>query len=206
MGSFVPIWLIFNLILGLWLSQIAFQLGGPTWEGQRLPGRFSDSEVGLLFGGYGGLILVGLLLWFWLLPRMGRISALYVATLGLVGTGAGVLLLNRVEGWLVWPSLLLLSVGVMVEAGFAPATLALLGDISDQAQANRGALMGLYNVLLGAGQLLGGWLGGVAAGWAAIDGLSYATLLLAGVTFCFLWWTPASSSTDDTDAHRPIPH
>ncbi len=186
MRGFVPAWLAFNLILGLWLSQIAYQLGGPQWAGQRLPGGFSDSEVGLLFAGYGGTILLGLLVWFWLLPRMRRSSALFVAAGGLVGTSVAVLLLNRWEGWLVWPALLLLAVSVMVEAGFAPATLALLGDISDEAQTSRGALMGLYNVLLGGGQLVGGWIGGLAAGWAAIDGLSYATLLLAALTVLFV--------------------
>lgn len=186
MRGFVPAWLAFNLILGLWLSQIAYQLGGPQWAGQRLPGGFSDSEVGLLFAGYGGTILLGLLVWFWLLPRMRRSSALFVAAGGLVGTSVAVLLLNRWEGWLVWPALLLLAVSVMVEVGFAPATLALLGDISDEAQTSRGALMGLYNVLLGGGQLVGGWIGGLAAGWAAIDGLSYATLLLAALTVLFV--------------------
>jgi len=184
--DFVPAWLLYNIVIGLWLSQIAYQLAGPVWPGQRLAGHFSDSQVGLLYGGYGGTILVGLLLWFWVLPRMRRSDAMFVAVAGMVGASAGVLLLNRLENWLIWPVLVLLAVSVMAEAGFSPASLALLGDISDEVETKRGALMGIYNVLLGGGQLIGGWIGGLAAGWAAIDGLSYATVLLAAVTAAFI--------------------
>ena len=41
---------------------------------------------------------------------------------------------------------------------------------------DRGAVMGLYRVFLGLGQILGSFVGGVAAEQAAIDGLLVATL------------------------------
>ena len=39
--------------------------------------------------------------------------------------------------------------------------------------------MGLYSVLLGLGQLIGGWFGGVFAQQWAVDGLIYLTFIFA---------------------------
>jgi len=75
-----------------------------------------------------------------------------------------------------------LAVSVIVETGFTPAVLVFLGDVSDLRAWGRGALMGLYNVLLDAGQLLGAWFGAAAAGWSAINGLSWATIGLCALS------------------------
>jgi MFS family permease len=41
---------------------------------------------------------------------------------------------------------------------------------------DRGAIMGLYSVFLGIGQILGSIVGGVAAQWAGLDGVFVASL------------------------------
>lgn len=177
---FTPAWLAFNVVVGLWLSQIAFQLAGPTAPGQTLTGRFTDGQVGLLSAAYGVVVLLGLIIWAWILPRFRNTTAMLAGGAGMIGTSLAMLALNHLSGGgpiqVVW--IVILAVSVMVETGFAPAALAMLGDISDLVQESRGALMGFYNVLLGTGQLVGGALGGLVAGWLAIDGIVWATVVL----------------------------
>jgi len=82
--------------------------------------------------------------------------------------------------------IVLLMVGVFAESSFAPAALAYLADISEDAAKDRGLLMGLYSVFLGLGQLLGGGLGGVFAQVWGFDGLIYLTALLGFVALISL--------------------
>ena len=84
----------------------------------------------------------------------------------------------------IW--ILLLLVGIFAESSFAPAALAYLADISEDAAKDRGLLMGLYSVFLGLGQLLGGALGAVFAQIWGFDGLIYLTALLAFVALVAL--------------------
>jgi predicted MFS family arabinose efflux permease len=59
----------------------------------------------------------------------------------------------------------------------------MLADVSEGFEEDRSAIMGLYSVFLGLGQVLGALLGGLAATWNGIDGLIVATaaLLVVGV-------------------------
>lgn len=181
-------WLALNTALGLWLSQSAFQLAGPVVPGQALVGSFSERQVSLIFAGYGIVILTGLLLWTRLLPGRRKTDVMLVALAGMVSASLAILVVNRPELTSVQRPIVLawLIVSVIVETGFTPAVLVFLGDISDLGAWGRGALMGLYNVLLNGGQLLGAWLGGVAAGWAAINGLSWATIGLCAFSVGFV--------------------
>ena len=185
---FAPAWLALNTVLGLWLSQSAFQLGGPVAPGQALVGKFDERQVSLIFAGYGIVILIGLLLWARLLPGRRKTNVMLVALAGMVSASLAILVLNSPELTsaqrpvvLVW-----LTASVIVETGFTPAMLVFLGDVSDLGAWGRGALMGLYNVLLNAGQLLGAWLGAAAVGWAAINGLSWATIGLCALSIGFV--------------------
>jgi MFS family permease len=63
-------------------------------------------------------------------------------------------------------------------AGATPAALGLLADISESHPADRGAIMGLYSVFLGLGQIIGALASGTAADLAGIDGLLLASLTL----------------------------
>ena len=75
---------------------------------------------------------------------------------------------------------------IFAESSFAPAALAYLADISEEAAKDRGLLMGLYSVFLGLGQLLGNGLGGVFAQVWGFDGLIYLTAILAFVALICL--------------------
>ena len=77
--------------------------------------------------------------------------------------------------------------GLFVLAGATPAALGLLADMSEAYPDDRGAVMGLYSVFLGVGQILGSLVGGWAAERAAIDGLLVATLVLMGIALLPLY-------------------
>jgi predicted MFS family arabinose efflux permease len=72
---------------------------------------------------------------------------------------------------------------LFVMSGATPAALGLLADVSEGFEEDRSAIMGLYSVFLGIGQVLGAILGGLAASWKGIDGLIVATagLLVIGI-------------------------
>ena len=68
---------------------------------------------------------------------------------------------------------------VMVEAGFTPAAFVHLAELSARDLSARATTMGLYSVLLGAGQLVGAALTApFVAAWA-MDGLLAVTTILA---------------------------
>jgi predicted MFS family arabinose efflux permease len=70
------------------------------------------------------------------------------------------------------------AVGLFVMAGATPAALGLLADISEGFPADRGAIMGLYSVFLGVGQILGALVSGPAGDLAGIDGLLITSSVL----------------------------
>jgi predicted MFS family arabinose efflux permease len=89
--------------------------------------------------------------------------------------------LNHAIGWGVAAQVGLAAVaaaGLFVMAGATPAALGLLADISESHPGDRGAIMGLYSVFLGLGQIIGALASGTAADWAGIDGLLLASLVL----------------------------
>jgi len=113
---------------------------------------------------------------------LSSITGIYLFCIALAcinhfGTGNPVLMV-------VW--ILLLLVGIFAASSFAPAALAYLADILEDAAKDRGLLMGLYSVFLGLGQLLGGALGAVFAQVWGFDGLIYLTVLLACVALIAL--------------------
>ena len=185
---FAPAWLALNAVIELWLSQIAFQLAGPQSPGQALVGNFNESQVSFIFAGYGIVIFAGLLVWALLLPGRRKTSVMTIALLGMVSASLAILNLNNPEviGLPIQISLGWLAISVMVETGFAPASLAFLGDVSDSESWGRGRVMGIYNLLLGGGRLLGGWIGGLAAGQSAINGLSWSTIGLSILALMFV--------------------
>src|SRR5574338_799512 len=77
-----------------------------------------------------------------------------------------------------WGLVAIAGGGLFVMAGATPAALGLLADISESHPADRGAIMGLYSVFLGVGQIVGALASGTAADWAGIDGLLLASLAL----------------------------
>ena len=189
-----PAWLAVNAIIGLWFSHATYQLGGDIrFEGQSLVGGFSGTTIGVIFFGYLLTFAVGISLWGRLLARVGVRRTLFIGTAGMLQVALVIFAINHTplhERALVWGWLFLLGIGLLLESGLTPAGLAYLADISEGYAQDRGAIMGVYSVLLGLGQLLGGWLGGPFAEWRGIDGMVVLTLLLVGVTAITIWRLP----------------
>jgi MFS family permease len=87
-------------------------------------------------------------------------------------------------------------------SGATPAALGLLADVSEGFEEDRSAIMGLYSVFLGLGQVLGAVLGGIFASWRGIDGLLLATALLLVVGLVALANLRGSDGAGLNDALR----
>jgi predicted MFS family arabinose efflux permease len=74
-----------------------------------------------------------------------------------------------------------LAAGLFVLAGATPAALGLLADMSEMYPNDRGAIMGLYSVFLGLGQIVGALVGGEAARVGALDGVFVTSIVFMGV-------------------------
>jgi predicted MFS family arabinose efflux permease len=108
----------------------------------------------------------------------------------LLGVGAFVLMtldvlaINHLGGTSTTLLVALVGIGVValfMMSGATPAALGLLADVSEGFEEDRSAIMGLYSVFLGVGQVIGAIVGGIAATWKGIDGLVVATALLLAV-------------------------
>ena len=176
-----PTWIAVNASIGLWFSQSIFQFAraDSRFPDQALMRGFSALEItigavviGLLFG-------AGLLYWG---ERFRNLRRTTIILYGILGGGALVaagLVINHGAGLALLVTLAAVGTaafGLFVLAGATPAALGLLADISERFPADRGAIMGLYSVFLGLGQIAGSLIGGFAANWRGVDGLLVATM------------------------------
>ena len=179
-----PTWIALNAVLGSWTTQSVFQLVREPpehFENQLLMQGISPTAVSIAFVAVGSVFVAGL--WYWgnRFKRMRRTSIIAIGLFGALVMLAAALALNHSEGW---PSpiqlalVIVAAVGLFVMAGATPAALGLLADISESYPADRGAIMGLYSVFLGIGQILGALVSGPAGDLAGIDGLLITSSVL----------------------------
>ncbi len=187
---FAPPWLLVNTILGVWLIHSAFQLTGEPRAGQHLAGALSGAGLSAAFALFGLAFLGGMYVWGIIMANRSKTRVMAVTISGIFVAAMALALLNHTSGSGTRLLLLglLFAVGVAIASGFTPAALAYLADLSEDVAYARGAVMGLYSVMLGFGQLAGGALGGPFAegvDWfgillpGGVDGLLILTLLLA---------------------------
>ena len=179
-----PTWIAINAVLGLYTTQTIFQLikqPDPRFPNQLLMGGFESLQISL------GLIAGGLLFFGGLIYWGNRFKNLRRTTIILYGVGGGLLIvagaaaLNHSGGLPELVRLLFalpLIVGVFVLAGATPAAIGLLADVTEAYPEDRGAIMGLYSVFLGIGQIAGSLLGGVSANARGFDGILLSSLAL----------------------------
>ena len=177
-----PTWIAINATLGLFTSQTLFQLvkaPDPAFHNQQLMGGFSPLAVSLGLGIGGVLFFAGLLYW------GGRFKNLRRTTIIFRGLGGGFALLaaglaiNHAADVALPVTLAFVAValaGLFVLSGATPAALGLLADVTESYPDDRGAIMGLYSVFLGLGQITGSIVGGIAAQNAGLDGIFLAAL------------------------------
>ncbi len=175
-----PPWLAINAVIGMWLTQIGYQLSGPKAPGQFLVGQFRPAQVGLAILGFAIVFTLGILAWGYLMALMPRLRVLRITISAIAIACLWLFLLNSSGTWPAWIRILLLilaALSVLVMSGFTPAALAFLADIADQS-AGRGSTMGIYTVLYGLGNGIGAALGGFSGHLLAVNGLILVTLLL----------------------------
>ena len=179
-----PTWIALNAVIGSWTTQSVFQLvrtPPPQFGDQLLMQGFSPTGVSLGFGAVGLVFMAGLLYW------GNRFKQQRRTTIIAFGVGGALLMLAATFGLnhsgqlgllVQLPLGLIAAGGLFVMAGATPAALGLLADITESHPADRGAIMGVYSVFLGVGQILGALASGPAGDWAGIDGLLGASVVL----------------------------
>jgi MFS family permease len=149
---FLPAWIALSAVFGAWLSQTVFQLSAqPGQTGQMLVGRFSGTEIGIVFAVFAVVFAGGTLAWGFLIGRLKTMTIMLIATLGAYLYCIALLAINHLgftstEGpnaTLVFATIVL-GAGIFTQSGFAPAALAYLADISEDFVAERGAIVGVY--------------------------------------------------------------
>jgi MFS family permease len=181
-----PTWIAINAVLGLFTTQTIFQLvqrdePDPRFTDQLLMGGFEPIQISLGLAVGGLLFFAGLIYW------GNRFKSLRRTTIILYGLGGGAALVAAAiainhAGSTGGPVLVVLAVptvlGIFVLAGATPAAIGLLADVTEAFPEDRGAIMGLYSVFLGLGQIGGALIAGVAAEQLGLDGILIASLIL----------------------------
>ncbi|HEY3111567.1 MAG TPA: MFS transporter [Chloroflexota bacterium] len=170
----VPAWVAVNAVLGVWLTHLLHQLKKADDPQQFLVGGFTGAQI----SHYGAITLVlfvaGIGVWGYLMGRLGSLRVMAIALAGLVALCPSLFLLNHapldkhgvIALWIVAS-----AAALFVASGFTPAALAYLSKIAEEQASQRGTIMGLYSVLLGVGQAIGGSLGSFGAEWRGVDGM-----------------------------------
>ncbi|GHO86417.1 MFS transporter [Dictyobacter formicarum] len=192
--TFLPAWLSVNTLVGAWITLLVIMLTYPNPAAdlrhphQLLYGGFGKDIATLALGGFGLFFLAGMGVWMLILPRLRRTTVMII---GLVGLGVCVIALTIINGlgenlsaltssaWTaLWILLPLVMLGVLLLSGFTPASLTQMASISERMAGKRGAVMGLYSVVLGLGQFIGASIGGLAVDLAGFYGLMSFSVIL----------------------------
>jgi MFS family permease len=192
---FMPAWICISALIGVWFgSQLTFILSNPVSNSQQVlmgstSGPGGGHRLSLVLGGFVLFFGLCLLFWAFFLNRVPRLRLMLTSIAGVLLACIALAGINhRGSDTLLWLWIPLLMLGVFAETSFAPAALAYLADISEEAARDRGLLMGLYSIFLGLGQIIGGGFGGIFARAFGFDGLIYLTVILACVALPSLLW------------------
>ncbi len=182
-----PTWIAINATLGLYTSQTLFQLvrePDPKFSAQQLMGGFEPLQISLGLLVAGIVFFVGLFYWGNKFRDIRRTTIIFYGILGGGVMMVAGMAINHAAGAadLVTLGLALIGgVALFVLAGATPAAIGLLADVTEAYPEDRGAIMGLYSVFLGVGQIVGSLVGGVAAQIAGLDGIFIASVIMLAV-------------------------
>jgi MFS family permease len=188
-----PTWIAVNGAIGLWFSQSIYQFTNddlPFRATQWLQQGFTNNEVTIGAIAIAIIFGVGILWWGNRFDRWRRTTIILYGIYGGIALAAAGLIVNH-AGFgigsdplltgLVLAAAAVVAVGLFVLAGATPAAVGLLADVSEKFPGDRGAIMGLYSVFLGVGQIGGALLGGVLAEVQGMDGLLVGTATVLGL-------------------------
>ena len=184
-----PTWIAVNGAIGLWFSQSLFQFqrADPRFPDQWLLQGFSANQITIGALAIAVVFGAGIIWWGNRFDTYRRTTIILLGVFGgMALAGAGMVVnhtaasagSDALHAGLVIVSAIVVAGGLFVLAGATPAAVGLLADVSEQFPGDRGAIMGLYSVFLGVGQIGGALVGGVAAEWRGMDGLLIGTGVL----------------------------
>ena len=159
----------------------------PAFDDQLLMGGFDPAQVSIGMGIALVVFLGGIFASGSVLRRFRRTTIMAAGIVGGLVMMAAFFGVNHSAevGFAGRAGLVLIGLaGLFVLAGATPAALGMLADISETHPADRGAIMGLYSIFLGLGQIVGSVVAGSAADWQGIDGLLLASVVLLGSPSC----------------------
>jgi MFS family permease len=182
-----PTWIAINATLGLFTSATLFQLVNepdPQFADQLLMGGLSPAlvSVGLAIGGL--LFFAGIFWWGRRFASMRRTTIIFYGICGgaaLLVAGFGINHSGPLPIVIPIALAVVFIAGLFVLAGATPAAIGLLADVTEAYPDDRGAIMGLYSVFLGLGQIIGAIVGGIAAESWGLDGIFGVALVLLGI-------------------------
>lgn len=187
--TFIPAWFAVNALIGALPNQILLIMTYPNptadlrHPGQLLYGGFSKSEATLWVGALALFFLLGMLVWMFIVPRMRRSTVMCIGLGGLVITTIALTILNGLaenrQSLPVGAMPILIELlgatmlGLFLLSAFTPVALSQMSAIAETIPGKRGAVMGLYSVVLGLGQALGQGIGS-----CFVDGMGFYGLML----------------------------
>jgi len=189
---FVPTWVSINAIIGVWVPQgLNLLLGDETVN---LPGQFllTGFDFVVVTSAFAFVALiggVGLFFWGNRFANFRRTTMLLLGLIAFVVAMAAIFTINRLSGNELPLIALLFAVlcgSMFFIAGATPAALGFLADVSERYHTDRSAVMGLYSIFLGLGQVIGVKIAGDLDLTYGVDGLVYATLGFLVVAGTFL--------------------
>ena len=201
-ASFAPAWIAINGVQGVLLILTARVLTDQSKRSQQLlSGHFNSVQAGYILAGLAVTFVIGILLWSFLAGNLKKIKAMMIGNGGLFVACIALFAINHqpsLNSPLILPFAILLILSVMVLSGFTPSALAHLANITEFHKTDRGAIMGLYSIFLGVGQLLGAGVGGPLVDWLAADGMILAIALfgLMSTVFLLLMWRVEKKAVD----------
>jgi MFS family permease len=192
--TFLPAWFSVNALVGSWTTLILIMLAYPDPAAdarhphQLLYGGFGKMGASLWVGIFALIFLLGMVLWVPLVTRMRRTTVMVISLAGLAlmiitlsllnGLGENPYSLSASMTPLVITLVILVIPGILLLSGFTPVALTQMSALADTLPYQRGAVMGLYSVVLAIGQLLGSVLGGFCVDLGGFYGLmAFSTVM-----------------------------
>jgi len=189
---FVPTWVSINAIIGVWVPQgLNLLLGdaGVDSTGQFLLSGFPFVVITTAFAFVALVGGVGLFFWGNRFANYRRTTILLFGLIAFVVAMSAVFLMNRLIGTdllLIGALFVTVCASMFFIAGATPAALGFLADVSERYHTDRSAVMGLYSIFLGLGQVIGVKVAGDLATSFGVDGLVYATFGFLAIAGSFL--------------------
>lgn len=197
--SFIPAWLAINAVVGVMGNLVQPTLLQPKdgtvspFPNQVLDGKFTVGQAAFAFVGIGLVFMLGIFLWSLVYARVRKTDVMLISVGGLGLACLAMYFINDQvlpTTWGPWVMLPVLAIGIFLMSGFTPVALGYLAEISGTRIEHRGAVMGLYSVFLGLGQLIGSGGGGVFVQGLGqgFNGIILAVFLLGIIALVAVIW------------------